>query len=128
MSNKARAARRPVLGEQVSTATARFARVGPRKVRAVADLIRGLTVGEAQEQLMVLHRPSAEPLVSKVLKSAVANAKHKEVEGDLEELLVGEIFVDGGPMLKRFQPRAMGRAGMIRKYTSHLTIRLYTQG
>ena len=126
--SRARAARRPQLGEQVSTAKRTFARVGPQKVRSVVDLIRGLTVDEATQQLAQLHRPSAIGLVSRTLKSAVANAKEKETGADPGSLIVGEICVDGGPMLKRMQPRAMGRGFTIRKRTSHLTIRLYMQG
>ena len=126
--SRARAARRPLLGTQVATATARFISIPARKARYAADLIRGLTVAEAVQQLINVHRPSACPLVGKVLNSAVANAKDREVEGDLQALVVGEIFVGDGPMLKRFQARAMGRACSIRKRTSHVTVKLYTQG
>lgn len=126
--SRARAARKPELGELVAVARSRFQRVSARKVRMVADLIRGLTVEEAQEQLQFLHRPSAEPTVSKTLASAVANASElEELDVEPQSLLIGEIYADGGPILKRFMPRAMGRATTIRKRTSHLTIKLYKQ-
>lgn len=125
---RARAARKPELGEMVTSAKARFQRVSARKARYIADLIRGLSVAEAQQQLMLVHRPSAGPMVTNLLKSAVANARDKELGGDdPEDLIVGEIFVDGGPMIKRFRPRAMGRACVIRKRMCHITIKLYTE-
>ena len=126
--SRARAAANPTLGKQVSLAKARFTGIPARKARYVADLIRGLTVAQAQQQMAAIHRPSAIPIVGKVVASAVANAKEKEVEGELDELVIGEIFVDDGPILKRFQPRAMGRACQIKKRTSHVTVKLYTQG
>jgi large subunit ribosomal protein L22 len=115
------------IAEMVAMARARFARVTARKARYVADLIRGLTVAEAKKQLDNVHRPSAVPVVKGVLESAVANAKDKEIEADPETLVIGEILVDGGPMLKRFQARAMGRGCRIRKRMSHVTIKLFTQ-
>lgn len=124
--SRARAARKPELGELIASAQSRFNRVTARKARSLADLIRGLTVAEAERQLANTHRPSAMAVVSNALKSAVANAKEKEAE-DPESLVIGEIFVDAGPMLKRFQPRAMGRACSIRKRMSHVTVKLYTQ-
>lgn len=126
--SRARAARKPVLGDFVSTAKARFTGIPARKARYVADLIRGLTVAEAEQQLNNVHRPSAVPIVGKALRSALANAKDKEAESDPALLVVGEIFVDDGPILKRFQARAMGRACSIRKRMSHVTVKLYTQG
>lgn len=125
---RARAARKPQLGEMVATSRIRFTRVPPRKARIVADLIRGLTVSEATARLGLIHRPSAAPMVGKVLKSAVSNAEQVEdLEGNPQDLVVGEIFVDSGPMLKRWRARAMGRGVQIRKRMSHLTIKLYTQ-
>jgi large subunit ribosomal protein L22 len=124
--SRARAARKPELGELIATAQSRFNRVTARKARSLADLIRGLTVAQAEQQLANTHKPSAMAVVSNALKSAVANAKDKEAE-DPESLVIGEIFVDAGPMLKRFQPRAMGRACSIRKRMSHVTVKLYTQ-
>jgi large subunit ribosomal protein L22 len=124
----ARGTRKYKVGEEVSTAQSRFQHVSERKARAVADLIRGLSVAEAQQQLMFTHRPSAQPIVSNLLKSAIANARNNEdFSDDPETLIVGTITVDGGSMLKRFRPRAMGRASAIRKRTSHLIIKLNKQ-
>ncbi|BDH63657.1 50S ribosomal protein L22 [Ureibacillus massiliensis 4400831 = CIP 108448 = CCUG 49529] len=101
-------------------AIARTVRIAPRKVRLVVDLIRGKQVGEAVAILR--HTPkAASPVVEKVLKSAVANAEHN-YELDVNNLVVSEIFVDEGPTLKRFRPRAQGRASAINKRTSHITI------
>ena len=101
-------------------AIARTVRIAPRKVRLVVDLIRGKQIGEAVAILR--HTPkAASPVVEKVLKSAVANAEHN-YELDINNLVVSEIFVDEGPTLKRFRPRAQGRASAINKRTSHITI------
>ena len=101
-------------------AIARTVRIAPRKVRLVVDLIRGKQVGEAVAILR--HTPkAASPVVEKVLKSAVANAEHN-YELDVNNLVVSEIFVDEGPTLKRFPPRAQGRASAINKRTSHITV------
>lgn len=123
--SRARRGAKPRLGELKATAVLHYTHVGPRKVRAVVDLIRGLTVVEAQNQLAVLHRPSAVPLLRRLLKSALSNAGQKGESLGAEDLIVGEIFVDGGPTTTRFQPRAMGRAAVIRKRTSHVTVRLF---
>ncbi|KGR86702.1 MAG: 50S ribosomal protein L22 [Lysinibacillus sp.] len=101
-------------------AIARTVRIAPRKVRLVVDLIRGKQVGEAVAILR--HTPkAASPVVEKVLKSAVANAEHN-YELDINNLVVSEVFVDEGPTLKRFRPRAQGRASAINKRTSHITV------
>jgi len=101
-------------------AIARTVRIAPRKVRLVVDLIRGKQIGEAVAILN--HTPrSASPVVEKVLKSAVANAEHN-YDLDVNNLFISEVFVDEGPTLKRFRPRAMGRASAINKRTSHITI------
>ncbi|KYG89951.1 MULTISPECIES: 50S ribosomal protein L22 [Bacillales] len=101
-------------------AIARTVRIAPRKVRLVVDLIRGKQIGEAVAILR--HTPkAASPVVEKVLKSAVANAEHN-YELDVNNLVVSEIFVDEGPTLKRFRPRAQGRASAINKRTSHITV------
>ena len=95
-------------------------RIAPRKVDLVVDLIRGKQIGEAVAILR--HTPkAASPVVEKVLKSAVANAEHN-YDLDVNKLVVSEVFVDEGPTLKRFRPRAMGRASAINKRTSHITI------
>jgi len=104
----------------VSSATARFQRVSARKVRFVAELIRGKTVAEAEAVLSLTHRPSAAPMVANLLKSAAANSQRP----DSEDLVVGRVWVNCGPVLKRWRPRAYGRAGRIRKRMSHITIQL----
>ena len=101
-------------------AVARTVRIAPRKVRLVVDLIRGKQVGEAVAILN--HTPkAASPVVQKLLKSAVANGEHN-YEMDANNLVVAQIFVDEGPTMKRFRPRAQGRASAINKRTSHITI------
>ncbi|MFD0051566.1 50S ribosomal protein L22 [Actinomycetes bacterium NPDC127524] len=101
-------------------AVAKTVRIAPRKVRLVADLIRGKQVGEAVAILRLTPK-GASPVVEKVLKSAVANAEHN-YEMDINNLVVSEAYVNEGPTLKRFRPRAMGRASAINKRTSHITI------
>ena len=101
-------------------AIARTVRIAPRKVRLVVDLIRGTQIGEAVASLRLTPK-AASPVVEKVLKSAVANAEHN-YELDINNLVVSEVFVDEGPTLKRFRPRAQGRASAINKRTSHITI------
>ena len=101
-------------------AIARTVRIAPRKVRLVVDLIRGKQVGEAVA-ILNLTPKAASPVVEKVLKSAVANAEHN-YDLDINNLVVSEVFVDEGPTLKRFRPRAMGRASAINKRTSHITV------
>jgi len=101
-------------------AIARQVRVAPRKARLVVDLIRGKAVGEAYAILKNTPK-AASPIVEKLLKSAIANAEHNyEMEPD--NLIVEKAFVDEGVTLKRFRPRAQGRAGRINKRTSHITI------
>jgi ribosomal protein L22 len=101
-------------------ATARYVRTSARKARLVCDHIRGKSVTEARAILAFTPRAAAKPW-SKLLESAVANAEHNhELVG--EDLRIAAVLADEGPTLKRFQPRAMGRATKIRKRTSHLTI------
>lgn len=97
-----------------------FARLSPRKTRLVVDMVRGKGIQEALNTLQFSPQPSAK-LVSKLLKSAVSNAEQKGV-ADVDRLFVKTIFVNGGAVLKRFIPRAMGRASRIRKPTSHITV------
>lgn len=97
-------------------------RLSPRKTRLVVDLVRGKGIQEALNTLRFMPQPSAK-LVSKLLKSAVANAEQKGVS-DVDHLFVKSIYVDGGAVLKRFLPRAMGRASKIRKPTSHISVTL----
>jgi large subunit ribosomal protein L22 len=103
-----------------SKAVAKFIRVAPRKARVVVDLIRGKYVDEAAEQLHFSPK-GASLSVSKVLKSAVSNAKNN-FDATEDELYVKEAFVNEGPTLKRWRPRAMGRATPIHKKTSHITV------
>ena len=103
-------------------ARARYVRTSARKARLVCDHIRGKDVTEARAILAFTPRAAAKPWL-KLLESAVANAEHNhELVG--EELKIAAVHADEGPTLKRFRPRAMGRATRIRKRTSHLTITL----
>lgn len=101
-------------------AQARFVRVTPMKARRVVDLVRGLPVAEAQAILRFAPQAASEP-VGKVLDSAVANAVNNDGLNE-DDLLVLEARVDEGPTMKRFRPRAQGRASRIRKRTRHITI------
>ena len=102
-------------------ARARFVRVSARKARLVLDQIRGKPVGEALATLEYTPRAAAR-IIEKVLRSAVANAEHNHQVRNLDDLRVVYAVADGGPSMKRVQPRAMGRAFFIRHKTSHLTI------
>lgn len=101
-------------------AQARFIRVTPMKARRVVDLIRGLPAAEAQAVLRFAPQAASEP-VGKVLASAIANAEHN-FKLDTGTLVVSGAWVDEGPTLKRFRPRAQGRAYRINKRTSHITV------
>src|SRR6266542_780231 len=101
-------------------AVARYVRVSPMKARRMIDLVRGLPAKEALTVLQFAPHAASEP-VYKVLASAIANAENNE-RLDPDSLLVSEAFVDEGPTLKRFRPRAQGRAYRIRKRTCHITI------
>lgn len=101
-------------------AQTRFIRQSPYKMRRVLDLVRGLPVEEAEHLLRLTNRAAARP-IAKTLHSAVANAEHN-LALDAEELVVSEAYVDEGPTLRRYRPRARGRATRINKRTSHVTI------
>jgi large subunit ribosomal protein L22 len=103
-----------------SRATLRYLRTAPPKVRQVVGLIRGLDVEDARETLTFCERGSADE-VRKLLDSAIANAEHND-HVPADELFVERAYVDEGPTLKRWRPRARGRGTRIRKRTSHLTI------
>jgi ribosomal protein L22 len=103
-------------------AQAKYVRSSPRKARLVVDHIRGKSVAEARAILAHTPRAAAVPVL-KVLESAIANAEHNH-ELLPEELRVHQVMVDEGPTIKRFRPRALGRATKIRKRTSHITINL----
>jgi large subunit ribosomal protein L22 len=105
----------------ITNARARFVRVSARKARLVLDQIRGKSVGDALATLQFTPRAAAR-LIEKVLRSAVANAEHNHQVRNLDDLRVVQAVADGGPSLKRVQPRAMGRAFFIKHRTSHLTI------
>lgn len=106
--------------KQTAKATLNNLRIAPRKVRLLADLIRGRHVADALIQLKFSQKDAALP-VMKLLRSAIANAEHN-YQIDIETLVVKESYVDGGPILYRWMPRAFGRAGKIRKRTSHVTV------
>lgn len=101
-------------------AIARYIRMSPFKVRRVLDQIRGRSYREALIILEFMPYRACEPIV-KVLRSAVANAEHNEGL-DPSNLVVSQAFADGGPTLKRYRPRAQGRAYQIRKRTCHITV------
>jgi len=103
-------------------ATAKYVRVSPRKVRLVADQVRGKHIDDARSLLQFSPRSAADD-IAKVIESAAANAEaNHDLIGD--EMIVHTIRVDEGPTLKRFRPRAMGRATPIHKRTSHITVAL----
>jgi len=110
-------------------AKARFVRVTPQKARRVVDLIRGKQAGEAVAVLKFAPQAAGETVL-KVVESAIANAretaKRSNERLDEADLYISEVFVDEGPTLKRFRPRAQGRASQILKRTSHITVVLAT--
>lgn len=101
------------------TAKLNYLKISPRKVRLVANTLKKLPVNEAEAQLLIRTKRAAVPLL-KLLRSAVANAKNKKI--DPQKLVINSILVNEGPMLKRFLPRAQGRATPIHKKTSHVTL------
>ena len=110
-------------GEQAlpgAVARARHVRMSPMKVRRVVDLVRGMPVGQAASVLQFAQQAAATP-VAKLVASAVANAENN-FDLDPTTLVISTITVDEGPTMKRFQPRAQGRAYRIRKRTSHITV------
>lgn len=111
---------------QEVTAKLRFLRMSPRKVRLIVDMIRGKKVTRALDILSVMPKRAARPVL-KLLNSAVANAKHNH-SLNVEDLKVAQVYVDGGPVLKRWMPKAQGRATPIRERTSHITLILGTMG
>jgi large subunit ribosomal protein L22 len=98
-------------------------RISPRKVRMVVDTVRGKSVSQALSILGFTRKKAALP-VQKLLKSAVANAAENNGISDVDTLMIDRIMVDEGPTLKRYMPRARGRATPIRKRTSHIRITL----
>ncbi len=106
----------------ISNAQLRHLRISPRKVRLVADLVRGKGVEEALTILQFTQKRSSQPL-ARLIKSAVANADQKGGV-NVDKLFVQAITVDGGPVMKRWRPRAQGRATPILKRTSHISVTL----
>ncbi|OGL40605.1 MAG: 50S ribosomal protein L22 [Candidatus Schekmanbacteria bacterium RBG_16_38_11] len=108
-----------------SKASGRFMRIAPRKARLVVDLIRGKMVDEAITILEFSPKYAA-PVIKKILNSAVSNAmriaENKKTKIDVDSFFIKSVYVNEGPTLKRYMPRAMGRATPIRKRTSHITI------
>lgn len=108
----------------VKKVSLRYAKMSARKARYLADAIRGKTVKEAKTILKFSNRPSAGPAMADLLKSAVASIENeRSYEGDIDNLIVS-VFADDGPIMKRIQPRAFGRAYPIRKRSCHITIAL----
>ena len=102
-------------------ARARYVRISPTKARRVVDMIRGLPATEALNVLKFAPQAASED-VYKVVASAMANAEHNAHLRDKDRLVVAQAYVDEGPTMKRFRPRAQGRACRIRKRTSHITV------
>jgi large subunit ribosomal protein L22 len=108
------------LPANAALAQARFVRMTPMKCRRVLDVVRGMPVQEALDILRFQPQAASEP-VGKVVASAVANAENNQ-QLDPRSLFISQAYVDEGPTLKRFRPRAQGRAYRIRKRTSHITV------
>jgi large subunit ribosomal protein L22 len=101
-------------------ASLKYARVGAQKARLVADLVRGKDVNEAIKTLTFLNKKTA-VMLKKLIESAVANADYKKTI-DLDKLYIKTVSVDQGPVLKRFRPRAQGRASGVKKKMSHINV------
>ena len=108
------------LADDSALAQLRYLRMTPTKCRRVIDLVRGMDVQPALDQLRFQPQAASEP-VAKVIASAAANAEHNK-QLDPSSLYISQAYVDEGPTLKRFRPRAQGRAYRIRKRTSHITV------
>ena len=108
------------LADDSALAQVRYLRMTPMKCRRVIDLVRGMDVQPALDQLRFQPQAASEP-IAKVIASAAANAEHNR-QLDPSTLYISQAYVDEGPTLKRFRPRAQGRAYRIRKRTSHITV------
>ena len=117
---KQKAAARKANADKRPRAVAKYVRVSPRKVQIVIDLIRGKKVDDALAILMYTPK-SAAPVVEKLLNSAIANAENN-LEMNRDDLYVAEVYANQGPTLKRYWARSHGRADLIKKHTSHITI------
>ncbi len=102
------------------TAQLNYVRSSPRRMRLIADLIRGKRVARAMDNLAVINKKTAK-IMAKVLSSAIANAKHNH-SYKAEDLVIKTVTVDGGPMIKRSMPKAHGRATPVRERTSHISL------
>jgi large subunit ribosomal protein L22 len=109
----------------ISKASARFQRISPRKARVIADLVRGRDAAEAI-QLLDFTPKSAAPIVKKLIASALANARQKNPQVDADALFISHVSVDKGPdsHMRRWRPRAMGRATRVQKGVSHIHLEL----
>lgn len=116
---------RPAPPEAGPHASLSYLRITPRKVRLVADEVRGMKVGDALAVLKYTPQSAAKPL-AKLLRSAVANAEQKGGHVDVDALFVKTLLVDQGPKMRRFMARAMGRAFRVEKKTSHVYVELAT--
>lgn len=107
------------------TATLKYRRGSPRRLRLAADLVRGKNVMEALEILTTMPKGGA-ALLAEAIRSARANAiemdKHKNLRINPDRFVIAELLVDGGPIIRRFRPMSMGRSGRIRKRTAHITV------
>lgn len=108
------------MSDQIVKVQLNYLRIAPRKVRLVADLIRGKYIDEAEAQLMFLNKKSSLPML-KLLKSAIASAQH-DFKMKPDNLFISKLIVDEGPKFKRWMPRAFGRASEIQKKTSHIEL------
>lgn len=109
-----------------TVAKLRNSRISPQKVRLVADQVRGMPVDNAINLLTFSNKKAAK-IIKKVLESAIANAEHNDA-ADVDELSISEIMVDEGPTMKRWRPRARGRANKILKRMSHITVAVEETG
>lgn len=109
----------------IATATARFQRIAPRKARMIINLVRGRDAAEAL-QLLDFTPKAASPIVKKLIASAIANARQKRPDVDVDDLFISRATVDKGPNshMRRWRPRAMGRATQVVKGVSHIAIEL----
>ena len=109
---------------RANRAHAKMVRISPRKVRIVLDLVRDKPVDEALDILRFTSKRAA-PVVSKLIESAISNVEYSEqLDWDVDELVITKCYADEGPTLRRFKPRAMGRATRINKRTSNITVEL----
>lgn len=110
------------LGHRANRASARNVRISAKKVRPVVDLVRAKPITEALDILHFTPRKAA-PVIAKAIESAMHNIEQSnQLEWDIDDLVVAQAFVDEGPTLRRFKPRAQGRATRINKRTSHITV------